>query len=170
MRLHPKVYRCLRLRCFNPHPVRRPDETSLATKVDAIFDVVSIHIRSEDRMRHGPRKAIAAPLNVSIHIRSEDRMRLRWLIRWSGYLCVSIHIRSEDRMRLASRRVSMTSPTRFNPHPVRRPDETRLTYQSLKSDYCFNPHPVRRPDETSPLLQPAATGYAFQSTSGPKTG
>ncbi len=60
--------------CFNPHPVRRPDATHHAQRVQQQRQV-SIPIRSEDRMRprhRGPLRSCGA---VSIPIRSEDRMR-----------------------------------------------------------------------------------------------
>ena len=63
---------------------------------------------------------------------------------------VSIHIRSEDRMRRAAFSVFPARAQRFNPHPVRRPDETSLCYSVPSHELRFNPHPVRRPDETIP--------------------
>ncbi len=132
---------------FNPHPVRRPDETNHDLAVVSLF-VVSIYIRSEDRMRHAGAFSASVGTDVSIHIRSEDRMRHHVLSstcppqasfnphpvrrpdetlpveRQDISRSVSIHIRSEDRMR-RGKGISCHQPTEgFNPHPVRRPDET----------------------------------------------
>ena len=130
---------------FNPHPVRRPDETREALYTQLYKVMVSIHIRSEDRMRLGCADAITKDCGVSIHIRSEDRMRHAIRGTGAGRCDVSIHIRSEDRMR---------------------PGGGIDSYYT--DDVSIH---IRSEDRMRPGIDiTGATVSAFQSTSGPKTG
>ena len=75
-------------------------------------------------MRLDELEALEGRIQVSIHIRSEDRMRLKDAIKRYILGAVSIHIRSEDRMRQRVNCVYNVGMYGFNPHPVQRPDET----------------------------------------------
>ncbi len=134
---------------FNPHPVRGPDATpepacsgrpwppfqsssgprtgcNPTAWFEDTYVSVSILIRSEDRMQRRRRGLSPQHGGVSILIRSEDRMQQQLTPRANPGGEVSILIRSEDRMQLWPGPVE-TTPTRFNPHPVRGPDATAMT-------------------------------------------
>ena len=154
---------------FNPHPVRRPDETpntDVTAPPDKSFNPHPVR-RPDETSRGGYDRARD---RVSIHIRSEDRMRQ---LSICCYRCpfdtVSIHIRSEDRMRRAIPRTSWCV-SGFNPHPVRRPDETlanhRLEVRESVSIHIRSEDRMRRPA----ALWSVPLSSVFQSTSGPKTG
>jgi len=63
------------------------------------------------------------------------------------------------------------APSRFNPHPTRRPDATRPNGAIFGVGWGFNPHPTRRPDATRDHWWSRVTRRTqFQSSSDPKAG
>ena len=99
---HRVTIRCP-LRCFNPHPARRPDATPYTRRCGRTNGNWEFQSSSGQKAgcnrRRGARIWRAATDGVSILIRPEGRMQLGRLVRG-------------------------TRRNRFNPHPARRPDAT----------------------------------------------
>ena len=143
--------------CFNPHPARRPDATPYAggdpVRCDQCFNPHPAR-RPDATGQFGRDRPGGV---VSILIQPEGRMQ-----RWDPECCqtsdwtadVSILIQPEGRMQPGQDRTPpllLGVPTRFNPHPARRPDATPSGASfgpGLSRQRRFNPHPARRPDAT----------------------
>ena len=72
------THRHLQLDCFNPHPARRPDATTIKLLDNRDHELVSILIRPEGRMQHPKVYRLMQRIEaVSILIRPEGRMQRR---------------------------------------------------------------------------------------------
>ena len=159
---------------FNPHPARRPDATPRCSRHDGRCLLVSILIRPEGRMQHGPNQC-RCPQGAAFNPHPARRPDATLGLGDSGaHQLVSILIRPEGRMQSAAYWPETGRLQGFNPHPARRPDATsghgglydrghvsilirpegRMQPASTRCQRrrtprcCFNPHPARRPDAT----------------------
>ncbi len=112
------------LYCFNPHPARKPDATTI-TNPQAQLGRVSILTRPESRMLHVSTENNSNDSKVSILTRPESRM-LRLLV---SFFTLVLKFQSSPGPKAGcyppetARNVEFQG---FNPHPARKPDATFL--------------------------------------------
>ncbi len=154
--------------CFNPPPVRKPEET------------------------HRRRKPVGYR---AVSIRPQFANRRKQAARLAYYVACSVSIRPQfaNRRKLAAACGRELPEARFNPPPVRKPEETtticqeswpRSMFQSAPSSqtggnirdrssqhegFSFNPPPVRKPEETRDRMRNGPTPW-FQSAPSSQTG
>jgi len=177
------------MKCFNPHPIRRPHAATGLANIGTGYPV-SILIRSEDRMQQewgnyiesydkfqsssdpqtGCSRAAVERSSESISFNPHPIRRpdAAWITHYwdQDEARFNPHaIRRPD----AARRclTSPTVPKCFNPHPIRRPDAAIVAGDEMTKDSSFNPHPIRRPDAARKSRGLAKRLGAFQSSSDP---
>ena len=155
---------------FNPHPAFRPDATAVVIVPLRSVALVSILVRSFDRLRLNQHVFPDAARLVSILIQSKDWMQPPYAqtVMVSDALFQSSS-QSKDWMQPCPRpRPRLPGPC-FNPYPVFRPDATG--YHGV----FRRVHPVSILTRSFDRMQPSSarvgfTSIVFQSSSGRKTG
>ena len=154
---------------FNPHPIRRPDAASGLSRASCQTSCFNPHpIRRPDAAdrTHADRGGVG----VSILIRSVDRMQLS--TESLSPLQCGFQSSSDPKTGCSSpaRHGAGTCRPCFNPHPIRRPDAAWIAGAVRSSESSFQSSSDPKTGCSSGGLTVWLNVYMFQSSSDPKTG